>query len=67
MCIYAYECTGKHLSELCKVEYPSPVKYCLWVLAELAVIAADIPEGTFFLDFFFVSQIIYASFLNFLR
>ncbi|XP_068642071.1 metal transporter Nramp7.2-like [Aristolochia californica] len=42
--------TGKHLSELCKVEYPMPVKYCLWLLAEIAVIAADIPEviGTAF-------------------
>ncbi|KAK3023060.1 hypothetical protein RJ639_044776 [Escallonia herrerae] len=37
--------TGKHLSELCKAEYPSIVKYCLWLLAEVAVIAADIPEG----------------------
>ncbi|KAK8580229.1 hypothetical protein V6N13_143349 [Hibiscus sabdariffa] len=42
--------TGKHLSELCKAEYPNLVKYCLWVLAEIAVIAADIPEviGTAF-------------------
>ncbi|KAF8403924.1 hypothetical protein HHK36_012030 [Tetracentron sinense] len=42
--------TGKHLSELCKVEYPIYVKYCLWFLAEIAVIAADIPEviGTAF-------------------
>ncbi|KAJ0577441.1 putative NRAMP family protein [Helianthus annuus] len=42
--------TGKHLSELCKAEYPIVVKYCLWLLAELAVIAADIPEviGTAF-------------------
>ncbi|KAI6690945.1 hypothetical protein NL676_027773 [Syzygium grande] len=42
--------TGKHLSELCKVEYPDLVKYCLWLLAEVAVIAADIPEviGTAF-------------------
>ncbi|XP_022748852.1 metal transporter Nramp5-like [Durio zibethinus] len=36
--------TGKHLSELCKAEYPNFVKYCLWILAEIAVIAADIPE-----------------------
>nr|GMD77892.1 metal transporter Nramp5-like [Ipomoea batatas] len=36
--------TGKHLSELCKAEYPKYVKYCLWLLAEIAVIAADIPE-----------------------
>ncbi|PPD86470.1 hypothetical protein GOBAR_DD16601 [Gossypium barbadense] len=42
--------TGKHLSELCKAEYPRMVKYCLWILAEIAVIAADIPEviGTAF-------------------
>ncbi|XP_007019147.2 PREDICTED: metal transporter Nramp5 [Theobroma cacao] len=42
--------TGKHLSELCKAEYPVLIKYCLWLLAELAVIAADIPEviGTAF-------------------
>ncbi|XP_022953164.1 metal transporter Nramp5-like [Cucurbita moschata] len=42
--------TGKHLSEVCKAEYPKFVKYCLWLLAEVAVIAADIPEviGTAF-------------------
>ncbi|XP_034888959.1 metal transporter Nramp7.2 [Populus alba] len=42
--------TGKHLSEICKAEYPKYVKYCLWLLAEIAVIAADIPEviGTAF-------------------
>ncbi|XP_071701969.1 metal transporter Nramp6.1-like [Rutidosis leptorrhynchoides] len=42
--------TGKHLSELCKAEYPTSVKLCLWLLAEVAVIAADIPEviGTAF-------------------
>ncbi|XP_030520657.1 metal transporter Nramp5-like [Rhodamnia argentea] len=42
--------TGKHLSELCKAEYPMLVKYCLWLLAEVSVIAADIPEviGTAF-------------------
>ncbi|KAM1022905.1 hypothetical protein ACFX13_044548 [Malus domestica] len=39
--------TGKHLSELCKAEYPPFVKYCLWLLAEVAVIAADIPEGKY--------------------
>ncbi|XP_061361874.1 metal transporter Nramp7.2-like [Gastrolobium bilobum] len=36
--------TGKHLAEICKAEYPLFVKYCLWLLAELAVIAADIPD-----------------------
>nr|XP_018677113.1 PREDICTED: metal transporter Nramp5-like [Musa acuminata subsp. malaccensis] len=41
---------GKHLAELCKAEYPKYVNYCLWVMAEVAVIAADIPEviGTAF-------------------
>ncbi|CAK9168738.1 unnamed protein product [Ilex paraguariensis] len=38
--------TGKHLAELCKAEYPILVKYCLWLLSEVSVIAADIPEGT---------------------
>ncbi|CAL5076157.1 unnamed protein product [Urochloa decumbens] len=42
--------TGWHLAELCKTEYPTWVRICLWLLAELAVIAADIPEviGTAF-------------------
>ncbi|GJN12192.1 hypothetical protein PR202_ga30449 [Eleusine coracana subsp. coracana] len=42
--------TGRHLAELCKSEYPVWVRICLWLLAELAVIAADIPEviGTAF-------------------
>ncbi|CDP10961.1 unnamed protein product [Coffea canephora] len=46
--------TGKHLSELCKAEYPKYVTYSLWLLAEVAVIAADIPEGIlkFFLHLF---------------
>ncbi|XVF59119.1 hypothetical protein PTKIN_Ptkin07bG0249600 [Pterospermum kingtungense] len=41
---------GKHLSEQCRMEYPKAVNYCLWILAEVAVIAADIPEviGTAF-------------------
>ncbi|KAL6962193.1 hypothetical protein U1Q18_037149, partial [Sarracenia purpurea var. burkii] len=40
----------KHLAELCNAEYPKYVRYCLWLLAEIAVIAADIPEviGTAF-------------------
>ncbi|GLT69456.1 hypothetical protein SLA2020_416050 [Shorea laevis] len=42
--------TGKHLSELCKAEYPKYVRYCLWLLTELAVVSCDIPEviGTAF-------------------
>lgn len=51
--------SGKHLSELCKAEYPLLVKYCLWLLAELAVIAADIPEGS---NLFFYCSITLFSF-----
>lgn len=42
--------TGRHLAEICKSEYPTFVMICLWLLAEVAVIAADIPEviGTAF-------------------
>uniref|UniRef100_A0ACD5U3I9 Uncharacterized protein n=1 Tax=Avena sativa TaxID=4498 RepID=A0ACD5U3I9_AVESA len=42
--------TGRHLAEVCKAEYPAWLKICLWLLAEVAVIAADIPEviGTAF-------------------
>uniref|UniRef100_A0ACD5XVB9 Uncharacterized protein n=1 Tax=Avena sativa TaxID=4498 RepID=A0ACD5XVB9_AVESA len=42
--------TGRHLAEICKSEYPKFVMICLWLLAEVAVIAADIPEviGTAF-------------------
>ncbi|XP_011622454.1 metal transporter Nramp5 [Amborella trichopoda] len=36
--------TGKHLAEHCRQEYPKYVNYCLWILAEVAVISADIPE-----------------------
>lgn len=43
--IYIYIYTGKHLSEHCKREYPNSVNYLLWMIAEIAVIAADIPEG----------------------
>lgn len=59
---------GKHLSEICKAEYPLLVKYCLWLLAEAAVIAADIPEGTYlfsiFLFFVFSLSIIIIQFNN---
>ncbi|TVU33752.1 hypothetical protein EJB05_15557 [Eragrostis curvula] len=35
--------TGRHLAELCMCEYPKYVKYGLWLLAEVGVIAATIP------------------------
>ncbi|XP_057834457.2 metal transporter Nramp6.2 isoform X2 [Cryptomeria japonica] len=48
--------TGKHLAEHCRTEYPRKINYILWLLAEAAVIASDIPEviGTAFaLDMLF--------------
>lgn len=36
--------TGKHLAELCRDEYPKWARMVLWVMAELALIGADIQE-----------------------
>lgn len=36
---------GKHLAEHCRAEYPKVSNLILWFLAELAVVACDIPEG----------------------
>ncbi|XP_050230689.1 metal transporter Nramp1-like [Mercurialis annua] len=42
--------TGKHLAEHCRSEYPRIPNFILWVLAEIAIVACDIPEviGTAF-------------------
>ncbi|TYJ33803.1 hypothetical protein E1A91_A05G127200v1 [Gossypium mustelinum] len=42
--------TGKHLAEHCRTEYPRGPNFVLWVLAEIAIVACDIPEviGTAF-------------------
>jgi hypothetical protein len=37
--------TGKHLAEHCRNEYPRIPNFILWVLAEIAIVACDIPEG----------------------
>jgi len=34
-----------HLAELCMHEYPKHVKYGLWLLIEVGVIAATVPGG----------------------
>lgn len=36
--------TGRHLAELCREEYPKWARMVLWVMAELALIGADIQE-----------------------
>lgn len=42
--------TGKHLAEHCRAEYPKVPNFILWILAEMAIVACDIPEviGTAF-------------------
>ncbi|MCD7449453.1 Metal transporter nramp1, partial [Datura stramonium] len=42
--------TGKHLAEHCRKEYPRVPNFILWVIAEIAIVACDIPEviGTAF-------------------
>ncbi|CAN1756398.1 Metal transporter Nramp6 [Linum perenne] len=42
--------TKKHLAEHCRNEYPRVPNFVLWVLAEIAIVACDIPEviGTAF-------------------
>ncbi|CAI7820449.1 unnamed protein product, partial [Closterium sp. NIES-53] len=42
--------TGKHLAQHCRAEYPRGVNLALWVIAEIEIIASDIPEviGTAF-------------------
>ncbi|KAL0806110.1 hypothetical protein Bca101_098602 [Brassica carinata] len=41
--------TGKHLAEHYRAEYSKVPNFLLWVVAEIAVVACDIPEGTNFL------------------
>ncbi len=36
--------TGRDLAQACRDNYPKPVSFILWVLAELAIIATDLAE-----------------------
>ncbi|KAL9273410.1 Metal transporter Nramp3-like protein [Drosera capensis] len=36
--------TGRHLAELCRDEYPTWARLVLWVMAETALVGADIQE-----------------------
>ncbi|XP_072973563.1 metal transporter Nramp2-like [Typha angustifolia] len=36
--------TGRHLAELCREEYPAWARVLLWIMAEVALIGADIQE-----------------------
>eukprot|EP00899_Mesostigma_viride_P008608 jgi/Mesvir1/17749/Mv12100-RA.1 len=42
--------TGRHLAQHCRSEYPPRVNFALWMVAEVAIIASDVPEviGTAF-------------------
>ncbi|CAN1226772.1 Metal transporter Nramp6 [Linum perenne] len=44
--------TKKHLAEHCRNEYPRVPNFILWVLAEIAIVACDIPEGDLSFSFF---------------
>lgn len=37
--------TGLDLAQACRREYPKPVVFCLWVLAEIAIAATDLAEA----------------------
>ncbi|KAL4158457.1 hypothetical protein PRNP1_004233 [Phytophthora ramorum] len=37
-------CTGRHLAELCRAEYPRIVTYAVWIMMELVIIGCDIQE-----------------------
>ncbi len=37
--------TGYDLAQGCRKEYPAPVRFVLWVLAEIAIIATDLAEA----------------------
>ncbi|CAI5995341.1 unnamed protein product [Closterium sp. NIES-65] len=36
--------TGKHLAQHCRQEYPSGLNVVLWIIAEINVIASDVPQ-----------------------
>ncbi|KAL2326097.1 hypothetical protein Fmac_025155 [Flemingia macrophylla] len=36
----------KHLAEHCRTEYPRVSNFILWIIAEIAIVACDIPEVT---------------------
>lgn len=51
--IYRYyisilQCSGEHLAEHCRIGYPKIPKLTLWFLADMAIVAYDIPEGKSF-------------------
>ena len=36
--------TRRHLAEHCRDEYPGWLRYILWFLSEIMIIASDVPE-----------------------
>ncbi len=36
---------GKHLAQHCRLEYPKALNFILWIIAEVGIIASDIPQG----------------------
>lgn len=37
-------CTGKHLAQLCRDEYPRAISVSLWLMTELAIVGSDVQE-----------------------
>ncbi|KAJ0975765.1 hypothetical protein J5N97_017730 [Dioscorea zingiberensis] len=56
--------TGKHLAEHCRAEYPRVPNFILWILAEIAVVACDIPEGLEYSDASTIATIWVAFLIN---
>lgn len=52
MCGHIFS-VGKHLAEHCRNEYEKVPNFILWILAEISIVACDIPEGTDILLIFF--------------
>lgn len=52
---------GKHLAEHCRAEYSKVPNFMLWVVAEIAVVACDIPEGMIIFCLFDVAVFIFFS------
>jgi manganese transport protein len=47
---------GKHLAEHCRAEYSRVSNFILWIIAEIAIVACDIPEGIEIILFAYVNN-----------
>jgi manganese transport protein len=47
---------GKHLAEHCRGEYSRVSNFILWIIAEISIVACDIPEGIEIILFTYVNN-----------